>query len=83
MVKKVVKPVEEHEPRGTLYEAARRVLLAGMGAVALAQEEAEDFVNRLVERGEIAEKDARVMGVGLSRQGHSGWSACVHFRCRV
>jgi polyhydroxyalkanoate synthesis regulator phasin len=59
MVKKVVKPVEEHEPRGTLYEAARRVLLAGMGAVALAQEEAEDFVNRLVERGEIAEKDAK------------------------
>ncbi len=59
MVKKVVKPVEEHESRGALYEAARRVLLAGMGAMALAQEEAEDFVNRLVERGEIAEKDAR------------------------
>jgi poly(hydroxyalkanoate) granule-associated protein len=47
---------EEHKP---LLEAARKVLLAGIGAVALAQDEIEDFVNRLVERGEIAEKDGR------------------------
>jgi polyhydroxyalkanoate synthesis regulator phasin len=47
---------EEHNP---LLEAVRKVLLAGIGAVALAQEEIEDFVNRLVERGEIAEKDGR------------------------
>lgn len=47
---------EEH---GQLFEAARRVLLAGIGAVALAQDEVEDFVDRLVERGEIAEKDGR------------------------
>jgi poly(hydroxyalkanoate) granule-associated protein len=33
--------------------------LAGIGAVALAQEEIEEFVDRLVERGEIAEKDGR------------------------
>jgi polyhydroxyalkanoate synthesis regulator phasin len=59
MAKKSVKAVEEHAPRGTLYEAARKVLLAGMGAMALAQDEAEDFVNKLVERGEIAEKDAK------------------------
>jgi poly(hydroxyalkanoate) granule-associated protein len=38
---------------------ARKVLLAGIGVVALAQEEIEDFVNRLIERGEIAEKDGR------------------------
>ena len=49
----------EEEARGRLFDAARKVLLAGIGAVALAQDEAEDFVNRLVERGEIAEKDAR------------------------
>ena len=30
-----------------------------MGAVALAQEEVEEFVKKLVDRGEIAEKDGR------------------------
>jgi poly(hydroxyalkanoate) granule-associated protein len=47
---------EEHNP---LLETVRRVLLASFGAVALAQDEIEDFVDRLVERGEIAEKDGR------------------------
>ena len=37
----------------------RRVLMAGIGAVALTQEQIEDFVNKLVERGEIADGDAR------------------------
>ncbi len=49
----------EKAVRSPLIDAARRVLLAGIGAVALAQEEVEDFVNRLVERGEIAEKDGK------------------------
>jgi poly(hydroxyalkanoate) granule-associated protein len=40
-------------------EATRKVLLAGVGVVALAQEEAESFVNKLVERGELAEKEGR------------------------
>lgn len=47
---------EEHKP---LYDAARKVLLASIGAVALAQNEMEDFINKLVERGEIAEKDGK------------------------
>ncbi len=47
------------EEKNQFVEIARKVLLAGIGAVALAQEEAEDFINRLVERGEIAEKDGR------------------------
>ena len=47
---------QEHTP---LFTAARKVLLAGIGAVALAQDEIDDFINRLVERGEIAEKDGR------------------------
>lgn len=42
-----------------LFELARKVLLASIGAVALAQDEVEDFVERLIERGEIAEKDGR------------------------
>ena len=48
--------VEELKP---LFEAARKVLLAGIGAIALAQDEIEEFINRLVERGEIAEQDGR------------------------
>lgn len=40
-------------------EQVRKVLLAGVGAVALAQEEIEDFVHRLVERGGMARNDAR------------------------
>jgi len=47
---------EESRP---LFDVARKVLLASIGAMALAQDEMEDFVNRLVERGEIAEKDGR------------------------
>ena len=47
---------EEHNP---LFEAARKVLLAGIGAIALTQETIEDFVSRLVDRGEIAEKEGR------------------------
>lgn len=58
-VQKAPEPTNGAEERNPLLEAARKVLLAGIGAVALAQEEIEDFVNRLVERGEIAEKDGR------------------------
>jgi polyhydroxyalkanoate synthesis regulator phasin len=47
------------EVHGPLYEASRRVLLASIGAIALAQDEIEDFVEKLVERGEIAEKDGK------------------------
>ena len=45
--------------RNQMVDMARKVLLAGVGAVALAQDEVEAFVNRLIERGEIAEKDGR------------------------
>jgi len=51
---------EEGKGRPTpLLDMARKVLLAGVGAAALAADEIEDFVNRLVERGEIAERDGR------------------------
>lgn len=49
------------EGRNPLVEAVHKVLLASIGAVALAQEEVEDFVHKLVERGEIAEKDGKLM----------------------
>ena len=47
--------------KNPLVVAAHKVLLAGVGAAALAQEEIEDFVNRLVERGTIAEADGKRM----------------------
>lgn len=46
--------------KGTsLVNMVRRVLLAGVGAAALTTDEIQDFLNRLVDRGELAEKDAR------------------------
>lgn len=60
--------VKEEGSQGTqrkesrlLFHSARRVLLAGIGAMSLAQEEVEEFVNRLVERGEIADKEGRTL----------------------
>ena len=37
----------------------KRIMLAGMGAVAMAQDEMEAFVKKMVERGQIAEKEGR------------------------
>lgn len=57
--------VEIHEEtvmengQNPVLEMTRKVLLAGIGAVALTQEELEKFVSKLVDRGEIAEKDGR------------------------
>jgi poly(hydroxyalkanoate) granule-associated protein len=55
----VVEETSEEMERNPLLEATRKVLLASIGAVALAQEEIESFVSKLVERGEIAEKDGK------------------------
>lgn len=54
--------ITDNEPapdNNSLVEGLRRILMAGIGMVVLAQEEIEDFVTRLVERGEIAESDGR------------------------
>lgn len=47
------------EKATSLVNLVRRVLLAGVGAAALTTDEIQDFLNRLVERGELAEKDVR------------------------
>ena len=47
---------EEHNK---LQEAMHRIMLAAVGTVGLVQDELEHFVNKAVERGEIAEKEAR------------------------
>jgi poly(hydroxyalkanoate) granule-associated protein len=56
-----VKQQAQDLDKNPLVVAAHKVLLAGIGAAALAQEEIEDFVNRLVERGSIAEADGKRM----------------------
>jgi len=61
MGEKVEVKVEE-APEGEanpIVAMARKVLLASIGAVALTQEEIEKIVAKLVERGEIAEKDGK------------------------
>ncbi len=50
---------ETERARGPLYETTRTILLAGIGAISLAQDEINAFLDRLVERGEMAEADAR------------------------
>jgi len=52
---------ESVEESNSLTDMARKVMLATIGAVALAQEEAEAFIKKLIERGEIAEKDGHKM----------------------
>jgi polyhydroxyalkanoate synthesis regulator phasin len=55
----IVEESSETNERSPLLSVARKVLYASVGAVALAQEEVEEFVNKLIERGEIAERDGR------------------------
>ena len=50
---------EEEMERSRLLEASRKLMLASVGAVALAQDELEGLAKRLVERGQIAEQDGR------------------------
>ncbi len=50
---------DDKKARGPLYDATRMVLMAAVGAASLAQDEMNGFVDRLVERGEMAEADAR------------------------
>lgn len=52
-------PMDGKEEKNSMLEAARKVLMAGIGAIALGKDEVEDFVDRLIERGEIADQDGR------------------------
>jgi len=45
--------------RRALAEMVHGVLLAGIGAVALTREELEQFVQKLIDRGQIAEADGK------------------------
>lgn len=55
----VTEDVLAEDGQNPMVEMVRKVLLASIGAVALTQEEVEKVINKLIERGEIAEKDGR------------------------
>lgn len=59
-VEVAVRQVEETDgtTTGSVVEGLRRLLLASIGAVALTRDEVESFVSKLVDRGELAQKDA-------------------------
>ena len=65
--------IVEEETLGTtpFISTIRRILMAGVGAVVLAQEEVEDFVQKLVERGELAEQDGRKLVTDLREKRQS------------
>lgn len=58
-VRQIEEPTTSPESTIQVLEVMRKLLLAGVGAFALSRDEAEAFLNRLVERGEIAQKDAQ------------------------
>lgn len=55
---KAEEPKEEQET-SPMYEGVRKLVLASIGAVAMAQEEIELLINKLVERGELAEREGK------------------------
>ncbi len=63
---KTAKKEEEHP----MFEISRKILLAAIGAAALAQDEMKDFVDKLVERGEIAEKDGKKLMKEMREKRH-------------
>lgn len=55
----IEKNQEENSESGSgVFNIARKVLMAGIGATIIAEEEITSFVNRMFERGEIAEIEA-------------------------
>src|SRR5215216_3680999 len=49
---------QSKEVSHSFVELLRKVVLAGVGAVAMSRDETEQLVSKLVERGELAQKDA-------------------------
>lgn len=61
MTKETVNVDVEHKehPAHPPFWYARKLMLAAIGAASLAYDEMEKKVNRMAERGEVVEKDAR------------------------
>lgn len=69
----IVEEEQKEESLGTtpFISTIRRILMAGVGAIVLAQEEVEEFVDKLVERGELAEQDGRKLVTDLREKRQS------------
>ena len=52
----------------SILESLRRVLLASVGVVALTIEEVGDLVDKLVERGEIAEQEGKKLVIEIKEK---------------
>jgi poly(hydroxyalkanoate) granule-associated protein len=52
---------EENVEEYSLPDVIKKMMLAGVGAVSIIQEELEKHIDKLVERGEIAQKDREEM----------------------
>jgi len=73
---------EKHEFH-SFYDVVRRMMLAGIGAVALKHDEIEEFIDKLVERGEIARKDGEELMKEMSdrhKKYHHGEESHTHKR---
>jgi poly(hydroxyalkanoate) granule-associated protein len=66
----LAKDVETHGRAAakSMIELTRAVLLSGVGAAGLALDEAKAFLDKLVERGQIAESDARAVMEDIVRR---------------
>jgi len=62
--------INDKKPAYTFFEIARRIVLASIGAIAITHDEMEEFIDKLVERGEIAKKDGeRLLNEVRERRG--------------
>jgi poly(hydroxyalkanoate) granule-associated protein len=52
-----VPPIEEAQ--SSLMDSLRRVMLASIGAMALTRDELQAFIDKLIERGEVAEEEGK------------------------
>lgn len=67
----------------SFFDVIRRMMLAGIGAIALKHDEVEEFIDKLVERGEIAKKDAEELRkemIERRKKYHHGEDSYMHKR---
>lgn len=50
---------EENNTQNMVFEGTRKFMLAGLGAIMMAQDELGNLANKLVEQGEITEEKSR------------------------
>ncbi|HZU98023.1 MAG TPA: phasin family protein [Planctomycetota bacterium] len=66
---------DSRKPQASFAELVRKMALASVGLAVLAQEEVEEFVGKLVQKGELAEKDGKSLVKDLAekrKQGENG-----------